>query len=105
MPSPRAVENAALPEAITRVHAQSDEIYGAKKVQAELRDAEVESHDVRWATVGKNRVANLVRGQRLHGLSRRRAFTVTTERAKGTRERPAPDLVDRRFIADPPNQL
>jgi len=105
MPSPRAVENAALAEAITRVYAQSDEIYGAKKLQAELRDAEVASHDVRWATVGKNRVARLMRAQRLRGISRRRAFTVTTERAKGNRERPAPDLVNRQFVADAPNQL
>lgn len=104
-PSPRAVENAALAEAITRVYAQSDEIYGAKKVQAELRDAAVQSHDLRWASVGKHRVARLMRAQRLRGISRRRAFTVTTERAKGARERPAPDWVGRRFIADAPNQL
>ncbi len=103
--SPRAVENAAFAEAITRVCAQSDEIYGAKKVQAQLRDAGVESHEVGWATVGKNRVAHLMRAQRLRGISRRRAFTVTTERTKRTRERPVPDLVGRRFIADALNQL
>lgn len=105
-PSPRAVENAALSEAIAVAFAASDEIYGAKKVQAELRDADVANHDVRWASVGKNRVARLMRAQGLRGVSRRRAFTVTTERAKGTRrERPAPDLVGRRFIAEAPNQL
>lgn len=104
-PSPRAVENAALSEAIAEAFAASDEIYGAKKVQAELRDVEAENQDARWASVGKNRVARLMRVQGLRGVSRRRAFTVTTERAKGTRERAAPDLVGRRFIADAPNQL
>lgn len=103
MPSTRAVENTLLSEAIAVAFAESDEIYGAKKVQAELRDAEVKGHDVRWASVGKNRVARLMRAQGLRGVSRRRGFTVTTERGK--KERPAPDLVKRRFVADAPNQL
>ena len=105
MPSTRDRENAALAQAIGRVYAESDEIYGAKKVQAELRDADVANYDVRWARVGKNRVARLMRVQGLRGISRCRAFTVTTERAKPPRERPAPDLVNRRFVAEGPNQL
>jgi putative transposase len=39
----------------------------------------------------------------LRGVSRRRGFVVTTERDK--RQRPAPDLVQRRFNADAPNRL
>lgn len=105
MPSTRDRENAALAQAIGRVYAESDEIYGAKKVQAELRDADVANYDVRWASVGKNRVGRLMRVQGLRGISRCRAFTVTTERAKPPRERPAPDLVNRRFVAEGPNQL
>lgn len=104
-PSAREQENAELAQAIGRVYAESDEIYGARKVQAELRDAEVENHDTRWASVGKNRVARLMRAQGLRGVSRRRGYTVTTERSKAKRDRPAPDLVKRRFVAAAPNQL
>lgn len=39
VPSARTVENTALGEAIAAAFAASDEIYGAKKLQAELRDA------------------------------------------------------------------
>ena len=105
LPSARTVENKALSEAIAQAYVESEEIYGAKKLQAELRDADVAGHDVRWAGVGKNRVARLMRAQGLRGISRRRAFTVTTERSKTNRERPAPDLVERRFVADAPNRL
>lgn len=87
------------------MYADSDGLYGAKKVQAELRDADVVGHDVRWAHVGKNRVAKLMRAQGLRGVSRARGFVVTTARNKTQRERPAPDLVQRRFVAEAPNQL
>jgi putative transposase len=62
-------------------------------------------HDARWASVGKNRVARLMHEHGLRGVSRARRFTVTTERQRGQRERPAPDLVNRRFVAVAPNQL
>ena len=39
----------------------------------------------------------------LHGVSRRRGFTVTTERDENAR--PAPDLVKRQFAASGPDQL
>jgi putative transposase len=39
----------------------------------------------------------------IRGVSRRRGFTVTTERDR--RQRPAPDLVNRRFHAGKPDQL
>ena len=60
-------------------------------------------HDPRWARVGKNRIAKLMRKACLRGVSNRRSYIVTTERNK--RERPAPDLVNRKFIATAPNQL
>ncbi len=37
------------------------------------------------------------------GSAALRGFTVTTE--QGKKERPVPDLVKRRFVADAPNQL
>jgi putative transposase len=39
----------------------------------------------------------------IRGVSRRRNFVVTTRRDQ--RQRPAPDLVKREFVADGPNQL
>lgn len=102
-PSARAQAKVALTEAITRAYAASDETYGAHKIHAELRDPLVSTHDPRWARVGKNRVAKLMRDARLRGVFNRRRYIVTTERNQ--RDRPAPDLVNRKFIATAPNQL
>ena len=44
-----------------------------------------------------------MRINQIQGVSRRRAWCVTTERNK--RERPAPDLVNRKFVATDINQL
>jgi putative transposase len=102
-PAPRTIENAALAERIKAIHATSDRIYGAPKIRAELRDPDIVDHDPRWASVGENRVARLMRVAGLRGVSRRRSFVVTTERNK--KDRPAPDLVKREFVADAPNRL
>lgn len=102
-PAPRQLDNAALSARIKEIHAWSDRIYGAPKICAELRDTEIAEHDSRWAKVGQHRVARLMRIAGLRGVSKRRSFTVTTERNK--KERPAPDLVKREFVADGPNKL
>jgi putative transposase len=94
-PSARAQANAVLSERIHRAHADSDATYGMPRIRAELADQGV--------VVSKKRVARLMRAAGLRGVSRRRGFTVTTERNR--RERPAPDLVNRRFVADAPDQL
>jgi transposase InsO family protein len=52
--------------------------------------------------VGRKRVARLMRQAGLKGAQKRR-FRCTTR--SGTRERWAPDLVDRQFVADRPNAL
>lgn len=54
-------------------------------------------------TISRKRVARLMRQARIRGISRRRGFVVTTRRDQ--QQRPAPDLVQRRFVADGPNQL
>ncbi len=64
------------------------------RIRAELRE-----HG--W-TVSRRRVAQLMRTHGLRGVCRRR-YQVTTKR--NLRQRPAPDLVNRRFVADEPNQL
>lgn len=94
-PSPRATANAVLTEVIRQIHKDSDETYGMPRVHAELREI--------GQLASKKRVACLMRKAGMRGVSRRRSFTVTTER--NHRQRPAPDLVKRQFHADAPNQL
>jgi putative transposase len=52
--------------------------------------------------VSNKRVARIMRERSIHGASRRKGF-ITTLRDRDAR--PAPDLVDRKFAADPPDQL
>jgi len=94
-PSRRSIDDAVLVERIRKVHAESDGTYGRPRVRAELIDQGVR--------VSSKRVARLMRSNAIRGVSRRRAFIVTTRRDE--RQRPAPDLVKREFIADGPNQL
>lgn len=94
-PSARATANAVLTETIREVHKASDCTYGMLRVRAQLQD---DGH-----RISRKRVARLMRKAGIRGVSRRRGFTVTTER--NVRERPAPDLVNRRFRADAPNEL
>ena len=93
--SRRAIDNAVLTERIRTVHAASDATYGMPRVRAELIDQGV--------AVSRQRVARLMRAAHLRGVSRRRAFVVTTRRDKDTQ--PAPDLVKREFKAAAANQL
>ena len=94
-PSRRAIDNAVLTERIRTVHAQSDATYGMPRVRAELIDQGV--------ALSRQRVARLMRAAHIRGVSRRRAFVVTTRRDKD--RQPAPDLVKREFKADAANQL
>ena len=94
-PSARAIEDGVLVERIRAIHAESDGTYGMPRVRAELWDQGV--------PVSRKRVARLMRRAGLQGVSRRRAYIVTTRRDE--RQRPAPDLVQRRFQSDSPNAL
>jgi len=94
-PSQHAIDDAVLTERIALAHAESDANYGSPNIHAELRDQGVR--------VGRKRVARLMRTAGLHGVSRRRRFVVTTQR--DAKQRPAPDRVNREFVADGPNQL
>lgn len=93
-PSARAQDDARLQEQIEKIHRVSDGTYGAPRVHAELSAAGVH--------VGRKRVARLMRGAALVGVSRRRA---APRSKKGKESRPAPDLVVRQFSAEGPNQL
>jgi putative transposase len=93
--SARAVANKMLLKRVRTIHASSRETYGVPRVHAELRAAG-EKH-------GRKRIARLMRVAGLVGASRRRTGVTTTRRDKAAR--PAPDLVDRNFVASQPNQL
>ena len=94
-PSQRALDDAVLTERIRAIHVASDGNYGSPNIHAELRDD--------GTRIGRKRVARLMRQARIRGVSRRRSWIVTTQR--DARQRPAPDLVNRQFIAAGPNQL
>jgi putative transposase len=94
-PSKHAIDDAVLTERIRMIHRASGEIYGSPNIHAELRDEGMH--------VGRKRVARLMRAAGLRGVSRRRRYVVTTQRDE--RQRPAPDLVNRQFVALGPNQL
>jgi putative transposase len=93
-PSARSVEDAELTTQIQSAHQRSRGTYGAPRVHAELAAS--------GRRVGCKRVARLMRAADLRGVSRRRSFTTTV---RDERARPAPDLVNREFHAERPNQL
>lgn len=93
--SRRSIANAVMTERIRQIHRDSYESYGMPRVRAELIEQGV--------SISRQRVARLMRRAGIHGISKRRGFTVTTRR--DIRQLPANDLVNRRFHATGPNQL
>ena len=91
----RARRDAALRPEIARVWEANESVYGAKKVWKQLNREKV--------PVARCTVERLMAGMGLEGAVRGRAFTFTTKPEGGT-ARP-PDLVDRNFTAERPNQL
>ena len=94
-PSARHKANEALALQIHSAFVASDETYGMPRVRAQLRDEGTKA--------SRKRVARLMRQNHWCGVSRRRSYCVTTQRDK--RQRPAPDLVKRQFVATDINQL
>jgi putative transposase len=93
--SARARRDDELRAAIQRVWDANHQVYGPRKVWKQLRR---EGH-----TVARCTVERLMRVMGLRGVSRGRAWVITT-RAEAAADRPA-DLVDRQFTATRPNQL
>ncbi len=91
--SARTVMDAALIAEIRTAHAASKGTYGAPRLQVDLAQAGIHA--------GRKRVARLMRNIGLAGVSRRKHIVTTVK--DGARQ--APDLVDRNFTADQPNQL
>jgi putative transposase len=92
--SRREVNETMLLAQIRRFHQRSRGTYGAPRIHRDLRAAGMR--------VGRKRVARLMQQAGLRGVSRRK-WPVTTIRAEHAR--PAPDLVQRQFVATGPNQL
>ena len=94
-PSARARRDLELQALILQVWTGSGETYGAPRIHAALRASGVR--------VGRKRVARLMKGLGIHGVTRRRAKTAV--RRKIAQARFAPDLVKRNFSAEGPDQL
>ena len=93
-PSDRALGDAWLADKIREIHTASEGTYGARRIHAELRI----EHGIR---VGRKRVERLMRDAGISGLVARKRRR-TTVRLPGVRV--APDLVERDFRPDGPNQ-
>jgi putative transposase len=93
--SARAQRDAQLRAAIQRVWEANDQAYGPRKVWRQLRRDGIR--------VARCTVERLMRELGLRGVSRGRAWKITTQ-SDSAAARPA-DLVDRRFVATRPNQL
>ena len=78
---------------IKAIHAQMRATYGMPRIRAELADQGV--------MASRKRIATVMRLSHIRGVSR--SYVVTTTRDK--RQRPAPDLVKRQFVATDINQL
>jgi len=91
--SQRAKSDRELVPKIKRIHAQSKGVYGSPKIQAELASE--------GCQVGRNRVARLMRLERVQGCPRRR-FRVTTQR--NPTHQVARNHLQQDFTATVPNQ-
>jgi putative transposase len=92
-PSNRTLADERLLVEIRSIHQRSRGTYGAPRVHAELQ--------AQGTRVSRKRVARLMREAGLEGASRRRFNTTVRDHGR----RPAPDLVERRFTAEGPDQL
>jgi putative transposase len=93
-PSARAVADVAILERIEHHHVASRGTYGAPRILDDLADEGIH--------VGRKRVARLMRAAGIVGVSRRR-YRGTTRRDRESVA--APDLVERQFKAEGPNEL
>jgi putative transposase len=93
-PSLRKQTDALLGDRIEAFYHASRCTYGRPNLKVDLAEAGI--------SISNDRLARLMRERNIVGVSRRKAFK-TTRRDRDAR--PAPDLVDRKFVADAPNQL
>ena len=94
-PSKRARQDEALREKIVRIWNQNRRVYGRPRLHADLR--------ARGEQTSSKRVGRLMKEAGIQGVSRRRRKAGLTRRDR--KARPAPDLVNRNFTAEGPDQL
>lgn len=94
-PSARALRDAELKGRIKTIYKENRSVYGRPRIHADLRE--------QGERVGAKRVGRLMRELGIRGESRRRRKPGTTRRDRDAR--PAPDLVDRDFAAERPDEL
>jgi putative transposase len=92
--SARARADAELSLRIKAIHQRSRGTYGAPRIHAEL--------SAQGTQVGRKRIARLLEAVGLFGVSRRKWVTTTV---RDRAARPAPDLVERNFVAVRPDAL
>jgi putative transposase len=93
-PSTRKQADLLLGDRIEALHLKSRSTYGRPRLKADLQDEGI--------SISNDRLARLMRERSIVGASRRKGFK-TTQRDRNAR--PAPDLVERKFVADAPDQL
>lgn len=94
LPSARKRRDDEMKPLVSASHARSNGTYGRPRIHEDLKEAGMR--------VAAKRVRRLMKELGLEGVSRRRR-TRTTRRDENAR--PAPDLVDRQFVAERPDQL
>ncbi len=94
VPSARKQRDFALGDRIEAIHRRSRNTYGRPRIKAELKDDGI--------SISNDRLARLMNERQLQGASRRKGIRTTV---RDRDARPAPDLVDRKFVADGPNKL
>ena len=94
-PSKRARRDEALRKTIVRIWNENRRVYGRPRLHAELR--------ARGERTSPKRVGRLMKEAGIQGASRRHRKTTLTRRDRNAR--PAPDLVNRDFAAEGPDQL
>ncbi len=90
--SARCKQDRKLIKEIRRVHTQSKGVYGSPKIRAELVDE--------GFSVGRHKVARLMRLERLRGCPKRR-FRITTQ--QDPRHTPAKNLLEQNFSTHKPD--
>ncbi len=93
-PSARAQRDAAMLPIVMALFVANYRVYGARKLWIAARRA---GHDI-----GRDQVARLMTILDIHGVTRRRKRVWTTRSDDSPR---SPDLVERKFTAESPNQL
>jgi putative transposase len=92
--SPRAVSGRRLVEEMRTIHEESDGTYGSPRMRSELQ--------ARGHTVGRHRVARLMRGAHLRGSIKRRYRVPSGRRAVGAVAR---NVLNRDFRPPAPNHV